>query len=73
MISVEMQVKIAEWRQKAKDKTLTTEELREAVQFLRADRAQAGVVSAKAKTAKATKAAKANINSDDLLKGLEDL
>lgn len=73
MISQDMQVKVAEWRQKARDKTLTVEEMREAIVYMRAGRAKVGDVSAKAKTAKATKAAKVNIDSDDLLAGLEDL
>lgn len=33
-----MQSKVSEWRQKARDGTLTIEEMKEAIRFLRAER-----------------------------------
>jgi hypothetical protein len=63
--------KISEWRQKARENTLTHEEMKEAIQALRRDRA--GVPQATSGTRARATAKKAPINSDDLLSGLEDI
>lgn len=66
-ISPEAQAKVQLWRQKAKDNTLTLEEMKEAVIYLRQDRMAA------AQTSSASKAKKAPINSDSLLGELDNL
>lgn len=69
-VPLELQSKIANWRQKAAEKTLTLEEMKEAVIYLRAGRVNA------ASTAAATKRKKAAAtipNADDMLADLEDL
>ena len=71
--SPEMQAKIQLWRQKAREGTLTQEEMREAIAALRQDRVGASSVSAASREKKATTRAKANINSDDLLGELDNL
>ena len=71
--SPEIQAKIQLWRQKAREGTLTQDEMREAIAALRQDRTSAAGVSAVAKERKATSRAKANINSDDLLGELDSL
>lgn len=71
--SPEMQAKIQLWRQKAREGTLTQEEMREAIAALRQDRVGAAGVSAASREKKATTRAKANINSDDLLGELDNL
>jgi hypothetical protein len=58
--------KIQLWRQKARDGTLTQEEMKEAITVLRADRIHIGAAKGRA-----TK--KAPINSEDLLTELEGL
>lgn len=56
------------WKQKAKEGTLTRDEMRQAVAAIRAERVGAGAVSAVAKEKKATATAKkAPIDSDALL------
>lgn len=67
--AAETQAKIAEWRQKIRDNTITQEELREALIVLREGRKRAAAVSA----ASRARAAKAPINSDDLLSELGGL
>jgi len=59
------------WRQKARDGTITTEEMRQAIDAIRKDRIGAQVVSttSKAKTATA-KAKAAPIDSDAMLDSL---
>lgn len=52
-ISLELQQKIATWRMKASEGTLTLEEMREAVLVLRADRVNAQNASAASKRKKA--------------------
>jgi len=64
-VSPETIAKVAVWRQKARDGTITTEELKEAIQYLRADR--------EAMPAAAPKARKPVINGDDLLSELDNL
>jgi hypothetical protein len=70
-MSFNLHEQVQQWRSKAREGTLTREEMRAAVDAIRVSRKGAGEVSAKAKTAKTTKAKAANIDSDDLLKGLE--
>lgn len=60
-VSAEMQAKIALWRQKAIEGTLTLEEQKEAIIALRADRRNAAVSS----EASRRKKAKAEIKSAD--------
>lgn len=66
VITPETQSKIAEWRRKVADGSITTEELKEAVRYLRQDRVAA------AQTSKIARTKKAPVNGDDLLKGLLD-
>ena len=58
-VSLEMQVHIAELRQKARDGTLTLEETKEGIAFLRAERLAMPVGKSASK--------KPVINADDLL------
>lgn len=67
----DLAAKVDEWRRKAADRTLTLEECREALVFLRQGRVAASVTSTKARTAKAK--SKQEINSDDLLSELDNL
>lgn len=71
--SPEMQAKIQLWRQKAREGTLTQEEMREAIAALRQDRIGAAGVSAASRERKATARAQKNVNSDDLLSELDGL
>lgn len=64
-------LQIAEWRNKARDGTLTHDEMKEAIKALRRDRTS--VTQATSGTKARAVAKKAPINSDDLLSGLEDL
>lgn len=70
MVSTETQSKIAIWRQRAREGTLTKEEMREALQALAEDRVRAAGASSTSRTKKAAKAA---VNSDDLLGELDKL
>lgn len=64
----ELQSKIAVWRQKAQDGTLSIDEMKEAIIVLRAGRVSASHASAAARQAKA----KTNIpNAGDLLASLK--
>jgi hypothetical protein len=65
-----MMSKIAIWRQKALDGTLTVEETTQAILAIRGDRRSAAHASEKARSAKA---AKVIPNADDLLSELGDL
>lgn len=65
MISAEHMTKVAEWRVKARDGTLTQDEMREAITFLRAERV--------AMPASGTKAKAKPINTADLLSELDGL
>ena len=67
----DVQMRLAELRQKSMMNTLTTEEMKEAINIMRQGRVAAQVSSTKSRTAKAN--AKTPINSDDLLAGLEGL
>lgn len=64
MVSLEHMTKVADWRQRAREGTLTQDEMREAITFLRAER----VAMPAAKTTKAKV-----INTSDLLSELENL
>lgn len=68
-LTPEGQLKVQLWRQKSREGTLTPEELREAIIFLRQDRVTAAATSEKSRAKKAKPAA----NSDDLLNELEGL
>lgn len=65
--SLELQSKIALWRQKAADGTLTQDEMREAILAVRAGRMSAEAASA---TSKRKKAIAAVPNADDMLAGM---
>ncbi len=71
--SPELQAKIQTWRQKAREGTLSADEMREAIAALRQDRVMASATSAVAKERKSTARAKKDINSDAMLGELEDL
>ena len=63
-VSLEIQQKVAEWREKARAGTLTLDEMKSAISYLRAERL--AMPPAKAK-------AKAVINTDDLFNELSNL
>lgn len=67
ILSADLTMKVAEWRQKSKNGELTVEECREALSVLRSNRAAAQVTSTK------SRAKKAPVNADDLLSQLEGL
>ena len=71
--SPEMQLKIAEWRQKAREGTLTQDEMKEAIAALRKDRGSVAQATAGSKTTRTRKAAAAKPNSDDLLSELDGI
>lgn len=70
MLSPEIQLTLAEIRAKVRDGTVTREELREGIRQLREGRPAAGAASSKAKAARA---AKPTVSSDDLLSELGGL
>lgn len=72
-MSPEVNAKIQLWRQKAREGTLTQDEMKEAILILRADRKGASATSAASREKKAAGRAKANINSDSLLDELDGL
>ena len=69
-VTLEMQAKLAEWRKKSAEGTITLEEMKEAIIALRAGRLAAG---AAASVAKRKAAAKVIPNADDLLDEIEGL
>lgn len=69
----DMNAKVQLWRQKARDGTLTQEEMREALTALRADRTNSHTNSGASRAKRTTAKAKANINSEDLLSELDGL
>jgi hypothetical protein len=73
MISSEVTQRLAELRHKQLSGTITLEELREGVALMRNNRMSAAAASSGSASKKRTAAAKANINSDDLLSELEGL
>lgn len=68
---VNLAVKVAEWRQKAREGTLSLEETKAGLKFLRAGRAVLAQATGGTKTKAAAKAVKPN--GDDLLSELEGL
>jgi len=58
-VSLEMQQKVADWRSRAREGTLTIDEMKEAITFLRAERQ--AMPPAKSRTTKP------KVNADDLL------
>jgi hypothetical protein len=60
-LTVPLSVKIEEWRRKAAEGSLTTDEMRECIAAIRQGRVSASVRSA------TSRAAKAPVNVDDLL------
>jgi len=68
MLDVPLSVKIEEFRQKQRNGTFTTEDMREAVRLMREGR-----VAAAAQSLTRRKAEQANINSDQLLDELGSL
>lgn len=65
--SPEMQIKLAEWREKSRRGELTQAEMREAIAALREDRSRAVTAGVVTKT----RTAKKVVNSDDLLAELD--
>lgn len=73
-MSPENSAKIQAWRQRAREGTLTQDDLREAIATLREGRVAAAATSSKSRSAAATtRAKKLPVNSDDLLSELGDL
>lgn len=68
---LDLQMKVEEWRRKAREGTLTIEETREAIKVLRAGRSLIAAATGGSKTNRAAKAAKPS--GDDLLSELEGL
>lgn len=66
----ELQTKMAAWRQKAVDNTLTIEDMREAINMLRAGRKSAAVASESSRRTKARKVVK---TADEMLSELEGI
>jgi hypothetical protein len=69
--SPELQSKLAIWRQKSIDGTITLEELKEAVRLMRADRHAA--LDAQAKSSTGSRGKKAPVDTQKLLNDLENL
>jgi hypothetical protein len=66
--------RITELRQRARDNTITLEEMREAIALMRGDRVRAAATSLKSRTKKADKAQAAKaIDSDALLQSFMSL
>lgn len=72
-LSPEAQAQVQLWRQKAREGTLTQDEMRQAIATLRQDRINAAATSAVSREKKASPRAKKNVNSDDLLSELDGL
>jgi hypothetical protein len=68
---LDLQMKVEEWRRKAREGTLTLEETREAIKVLRAGRSLIAAATGGSKTNAKAKAAKPS--GDDLLSELEGL
>lgn len=69
-VPIELQMKLAEWRRKTQDGTISLEEMKEAIVVLRQGRVAAAAASA---TAKRKTAAKVIPSADDLLNELDGL
>ena len=61
------------WRQKAREGTLTQDDMKEALIALRESRQAAGAISATSRATKGEVRAKKAINSDNLLNELDNL
>jgi len=70
---MDINTKVAEWRRKAAEGTLTLEDNKEIIKHLRAGREAIPQAKAGSAKTKAARGAKPTINSDDLLAGLEDM
>lgn len=70
-LGLDMHARVQMLRQKARDNQLTLEETREALQYLRGDRARAQATSTKSRGTKA--AGKKAVDSDGLLGELDGL
>lgn len=68
-ISPEAQAEVQILRQKCRDGTATTQDMRRAIELLREDRVRAAAVSSKSRAAKA----KPVVDSDSLLSELDNL
>jgi hypothetical protein len=68
--SPELQAKIASWRAKAVDGTITKEEMQEAILLMRQDRRGAAIASEKSAATKVTKAKAVIPSAEDMLKEL---
>jgi hypothetical protein len=68
--SPELQAKIASWRVKAVDGTITKEEMQEAILLMRQDRRGAAIASEKSAATKVTKAKAVIPSAEDMLKEL---
>jgi hypothetical protein len=71
--SPELQMKIQEWRARARDGTLTQDDMREAIAALRKDRGSVTQATAGSRTSAARKAAAKKPDGDNLLSQLEGL
>lgn len=71
--ALDLQMKVAEWRAKARAGTLTQEETREAIQVLRAGRSLIAAATGGTKTKAAAKPKASKPDADDLLSQLEGL
>lgn len=66
--SPELQLRIAEWRRKALEGTITLDEMKEAIVVMRESRTSAAVAVKKSAASR-----KAPVNTDDLLNQLDTL
>lgn len=71
--SPELQLKVQEWRAKAREGTLSLDDMREAIKALRKDRGAVAQSTAGSRVTKARKVAAGKPNGDDLLSELEGL
>lgn len=71
--SPELQLKIQMWRTKAREGTLTQDEMREAITALRRDRGSIPVATGGSRTTAKAKSAAAKPNGDALLDELDKL
>lgn len=71
--SPELQLKIQQWRAKAREGALSQDEMREAIAALRRDRGAIAAPTAGTKVTKARKAAAAKPDSDAMLDELDNL
>lgn len=71
--SPELQMKIQQWRQQARDGTLSQDEMREIVAVLREDRGATTQATAGSRVSASRKTAAKKPNGDDLLTELEGL